>query len=76
MILDLTACDGQTNICQMAKEMSGTLTSIPSMRLSFVNRSKQLIKKTRSFTRLVSITLVAELEIIKSFSIGKAKEVK
>ena len=24
-VLDLTACDGQTNISQMAKEMSGTL---------------------------------------------------
>ena len=42
-VLVLTACDGQTNICQMAKEMSGTLTSISSLRFSFVNRSKQLI---------------------------------
>ena len=49
---DLTARDGKTDSCQMAKEINGTLASVLSLQFSFVNRSKQLIYRTRYFTRV------------------------
>ena len=54
IVVGMTARNGQRNSSQIAKEMSGTLAFVSSLRFSFVNSSKQLILKTSCFNQLVS----------------------